>query len=249
MGNNERKTGNRFYFLQVKPLLKDDNLAGETKMRERLLTSGRSSDDDRQHLLFMNYALFGNTDNPGSSSIYYAVDNDNAGRINIALKNVLNYLGHKDIYNKHEKQLEELEQEHQGLSKYGAMVVIGVPEDKLADCVYFTTFGGPKKKIHIEGIGETDDIKTIIATLRNNPEKIKDSDRLEFALTMTQDEHGGLNPKSGIKVYMFDAADPEKLAVFRKKEHLLLEQIKQEIRQKKSEKSAVTASQFICDAL
>ena len=66
---------------------------------------------------------------------------------------------------------------------------------------------------------------------------------------MTQDKHGGLNPESGIKVHMFDAADPEKLAAFRKKESLLLEQIKQEIEQEKSKESAATAGQFIRSAL
>ncbi len=238
-----------FIFLHVKPLLKDNNFADETEMRERLLTSGRSSTDDRQHLLFMNYALFGNTDNLGSSSVSYAADNSNVGSINVSLENVFNYLGHEDIYKKYEKQLQGLEQEHQGLSKHGSMVVVGVPENKLADSVYFTTSGGPKKKIHIEGIGETDDIKAIIRTLRHAPEKIKDSDQMEFALIMTQDKHGGLNPESGIKVHLFDAADPERLAVFRKKESLLLEQIKQEIRQEKSKESAATAGQFIRSAL
>ncbi len=222
-----------FIFLHIKPLAKDDNLTDETEMREQLLRSGISSDDDRSHLLFMNYALFGNTDKLGSSSIWYATKYKSCP-INISLKNVFNYFGHEDIYKKHEKQLEGLEQEYQGLSKYGSMVVVGVPEDRLADCVYLTNCYGGKQKIDIEGIGETDDIKTIITTLRHAPEKIFNSDELEFVLIMTQDKHGGLNPESGIKVQRFDAADPEKLAAFRKKERLLLEQIKQEIKQEKS---------------
>ena len=239
-----------FIFLHVKSLLKNDNLAGEIEMKKRLLTSGSSSDDDWQHLLFMNYALFGNTGFNLASSIFYAANNKNAGSRNISLKNVFNYLGHEDIYKKYEKQLQELEQEYKGLSNYGSMVVIGVPEDKLADSVYLATGSGQKVKMDIEGIGETDDIKTIITTLRHAPEKIKDSDKMEFALIMTQDKHGGLNPESGIKVHMFDAADPEKLAVFREKESLLLEQIKQEIEQEKSKESAeTTAGQFIRSAL
>ncbi len=239
-----------FIFLHVKPLVKDENLTDETEMRERLLMSGRSSNDDRQHLLFMNYALFGNTGNLGNSSVGYAAGNDNVGSINISLKNVFNYLGHKYIYKKYEKQLQELEQEYKGLSKYGSMVVIGVPEDKLADSVYLATDFGQKVKMYIEGIGETDDIKTIIVALRYAlPERIKNSDLLQFVLIMTQDKHGGLNPESGIKVHLFDAADPEKLAVFRKKESLLLEQIKQEVEQEKSKKSTATAGQFIRSAL
>ena len=254
----KEKSVTDFIFLHVKPLLKDNNLAGEIEIRERLLRSGSGSDFDRQHLLFMNYALFGNTDYLGSSSVDYVAKNKNAGSINIPLKNVFNYLGYEDIYKKYEKQLQELEQKYKELSKHGSMVVIGVPEDRLANCVYLTTSGGPKKKIHIkgisetpiEGIGETDDIKAIITTLRNAPEKIKDSDQMEFALIMTQDKHGGLNPESGIKVHMFDAVDPEKLAAFKEKESLLLEQIKQEIRQEKSEESAATtAGQFIRSAL
>ena len=238
-----------FIFLHAKPLLKNDNLAGEAEMRERLLRGEWSSNNDKKYLLFMNYPLFGNVCNKGSSSIFFALKNDNDGKINISLKDVFDYLEYKDIYKKYEKQLQELEQEYQGLSKYGSMVVIGVPEDKLADSVCLTASDGWKVKVYIEGIGETDDIKTIITTLRHAPEKIKDSDRMEFALIMTQDKHGGLNPESGIKVHMFDAADPEKLAVFRKKEHLLLEQIKQEIEQEKSKKSAATANQFIRSAL
>ncbi len=240
-----------FIFLHVKPLLKNDNLAGETAMRERLLRGEWNSNNDEKYLLFMNYPLFGNVSNAGSSSIYFAIKNHNESKINISLKDVFNYLGYKDIYKKYEKQLQELEQEYQGLSEYGSMVVIGVPEDRLADSVYLTNFisDGPKVKIDIEGIGKTDDIKTIITTLRHAPHKIKNSDWMEFALIMTQDEHGGLNPESGIKVHMFDAADPEKLAAFKEKEHRLLKQIKQEIEQEKSKESAATAGQFIRSAL
>ena len=31
-----------------------------------------------------------------------------------------------------------------------------------------------------------------------------ESDGIEFCLLMTEDKHGGLNPKSGIKVYPFE---------------------------------------------
>ncbi|KKL88942.1 hypothetical protein LCGC14_1919630, partial [marine sediment metagenome] len=90
--------------------------------------------------IFMNYQLFGNVCNKGSSSIFFALKNDNDGKINISLKDVFDYLEYKDIYKKYEKQLQELEQEYQGLSEYGSMVVIGVPEDKLADSVYLTNY-------------------------------------------------------------------------------------------------------------
>ena len=64
-------------------------------------------------------------------------------------------------------------------------------------------------------------------TLRTNPEKIENSDQLEFCMPMTWDLT--LNPDSGIKTFSFNAANQKKLAAFNKKADALFEKIKKDI--------------------
>jgi hypothetical protein len=64
-------------------------------------------------------------------------------------------------------------------------------------------------------------------TLCATPEKIKNSDKLEFCMAMTWDL--ALNLESGIKIYSLNAADQEKLAAFNAKSDALFARIKQDI--------------------
>ncbi len=235
------------------PHLKQEetNLDKEQKTRKRLIKYGRchiclknKSEELRQKILFMNYALFGNVTNDGSSSAYYFVANNNVGNIHISLEDVFRFNQYSSYYEKYKNKLNALEQEHKELSELGNMLLIAIPEDKLKDCVYLCGSGGYKRSIPIKNNGilaklgirfhKTNDIKTIMDTLRTNPEKFENpdlpyqnSDRLEFGMPMTWDLT--LNPDSGIKIFNCNAADPEKLAEFNKKYDALFEEIKKDI--------------------
>ncbi len=222
-----------------KPQDNKDQLIQEKKLRKETLDKG----GNRNRLQFLNWGLFSNCSDLGSNSISYVLNNSNGslplaiqemqGR-GFSIKSIFDNLGYTHIYEKYKDQLSNLEQEHNNLSEHGQMLLFAVPKDKIKDCVYLTRAGGPKVKISIDGIGDTDDINIIMETLRNNPEKIADTDRIQFALVKTWDF--ALNPeKSGIKVFPFNAADAdsEKVKEFRAKEEELFRQIKQDIMQSK----------------
>ena len=106
--------------------------------------------------------------------------------------------------------------------------MIAIPQESIANCVYLAHPGGYKKTITIDW-RKTDDINKIMHTLKNNPEKIRNTDRLEFCLVMTQDQQGGMNPDSGIKIIPIRAVDPEEWKAFEAKQDALFEQIKDAI--------------------
>ena len=177
--------------------------------------------------------MFGNSNFNGCNSVYYFLDNHNAGtgfNGTISIKSVFDDLGYTHIYEKYKDQLTDLEQEHNNLSKYGQMLLFAIPKDTIKDCVYLSKSGGSKERVFIDGVGNTDNINIIMETLNNNPEKIANTDNLEFVLVKTWDF--ALDPeKSGIKVFPFNAtdADSEKVKAFRAKEDELFQKIKQDI--------------------
>jgi len=222
-----RKSVQDYLFAHVKPQPTTAQLEQDNVTREQLMRVGRTDGASRQKLLFMNYALFGNATNLGSSSADYMASNNNAGNVAISLRETFDHLGYQDIYAKYKEELTQLENEHKELSKYGNLLLVGVPQDKLPECVYLSLTGGAKRTIEIKGVGKTDDIKLIMDTLRTNPEKIWNSDQLEFCMAMTWDM--ALNPESGIKIFSLNAADQEKLVAFNAKSDELFARIKRDI--------------------
>ncbi len=210
------------------------DLDNEQKIREQLLKHGEClicpETSARQKVLFMNCPLFGNTTRPGCSSAHYFANNKSEHSIHASLKDVFHLYGYSSsYYKKYKNELEELEQEHKNLSKTGNMLLIAIPKDKLKDCVYLCGASGGKQSINVPNIGETYDIETIMNTLHTNPEKLEDSDGLQFCMPMTADLT--LNPYGGIKISSFNAADKEKFAAFNKKSDALFDEIKQDIEQ------------------
>ncbi len=216
-----------------KPKNSKNQLIDEKMLHEKILSNG----GNRNRLQYINWAIFANDDNNkpiGNNSINYILRDYNTGtglygRI-ISIETVFDNLGYSDIYKKYENQLNELEQEHKNISKYGQFLLFAIPKKKIENYVFPVISGGQKAKIFIEGIGDTDDIKIVMEKLLNNHEKIKyGTNVIEFALVKTWDHEGSLNPESGIKVFAFNAADPEKMKAFNKKQNQLLRQITQEI--------------------
>jgi hypothetical protein len=54
------------------------------------------------------------------------------------------------------------------------------------------------RTINIRGIGQTPDINVIMETLNHNPEKMEETDKLEFCMIMAQHK-GGLDPAPAFK--------------------------------------------------
>ncbi len=219
-GLKNNRSIKEFLFAHVKQV----QTGQQTTLRTEIVGRGESLEQDRQHLLFMNYAFFNNSTNLASCTANYILTNNNYIKPSINLETAFELNGYQKIYQQFKSQLEELEREYQKLCNYGSLLLIAIPQEHLADCVYLARPGGDKKAITIDG-QETNDINLIMHTLRTNPEKIKDTD-LEFCLVMTQDNHGGMNPDSGIKIIPIRAVDPEEWKAFEAQQDALFEKIK-----------------------
>ncbi len=221
-----KKSALDYLFIHCKkPCTDETQLKKEKELRSYILKTGRE-ESTREKLLFLNYAFFGNEKNNGSCSAHYFLDNSNVHPIHLYLEDVFEILGYKSYYQKYQDELEDLEDEHDTLSAYGQVLMIAVPKIILSDCVYFAKQGGYKNNTFISGLGYTDDILTIVDTLRTQPEIVTDSNYIEFCLVLTDDM---LTPDTGIKVYAYNVADPDIVAQFDKKSDALFERIKKDI--------------------
>ena len=132
---------------------------------------------------------------------------------------------HESIYNKFKNEIESLATEYNKKSICGNALFIAIPKSQIDECVFPVSVGGFKRSVYIHGIGKTSEMKIIMETLRNSPEKVRSTDRLEFCLIMTQ-KKGGLDPDIGIKVFPILSGDPAKIAELKKKEDVLFAKIK-----------------------
>ncbi len=231
---SERQLSN-FIFAHInKPIT---SLTEEESLRKEIITEGNREgscndpeDQRRQHMLFMNAGLYYNSNYTWSNSAHYVLTNGNVNEhINFTLKNIFDHfeLGH--LYTKYQTELEQISQEHAALSRHGNLLLVAIPEHQIKDCVTCVKPYGYKKTTFIDGIGETDDIKIIMDTLRTEPQKIKDFDSIEFILAMTADRYGARNPDSGIKFFEFNTVAQDKWTAYKTKENALFERIKSDI--------------------
>ena len=231
-----------FLFAHVKPLLKSEQeKADEEAIRQYLLLYGRKPQDNhtRQKLLFLNYAYFAQMRDMGSNTAHYVAANRNWGSvpINIFPKDAFKIFGFEHIYEKYASQIENLQKEHESSGQFGNTLIVAVPKDKVHHYVFLCEAGkgssgrgGVRRAVYIDGIGITDDIKIIMETLLNNPEKIQDCDDLEFCLIMTQLE-GGLDPHTGIQIHPLISGDKTTIIQLQEKERQLLRLIENDIKQ------------------
>jgi len=221
-----KRSVNDFLFVHCEKLYQtQDELKKESKLRKHILKHG--GQNHREKLLFLNYAFFGNENNWCSSSAYYLLNNYNSFDIKITLKDVFTMLDYKTYYAKYKDELAELEDEHRALTSTGHLLLVGIPKTILTDCIYVSGGGGILAYPTIEG-KMTNDITLIMNNLANHPEKILNTDVIQFCLILTGDL---LTPDSGIKVYSYNIADPVKLAHFEKKSADLFARVKQDIEQ------------------
>ncbi len=215
---NNQSTNN-FLFAPIKEPLSEQQRHLEYLYKNFLFSHGRFfsgnyKDETRQLLLFMNYALFANSQNPGSNTALYIWENANVGQVSLSAQEACRMLGCTQVYDRFKREIDALEVEYKSAGKYGNALFIAVPKDKIHKHVFAAKPGGAKIGVEMEDGNQIDDIKEIMETLLHNPEKLKDSDRIEFCLIMTQ-KKGGLDPRSGIKIIPIVTGDEQKLKELR----------------------------------
>jgi hypothetical protein len=219
-----KRTVSDFIFAHCeKPCQAKEELDQEIKLRQQILTQGGES--YREKLLFLNYAFFGNENLSSSSSAHYLLNNFSALDIKVSLQDIFSMLDYQGYYDSYRTELESLEEEHKKLTPHGHLLLIGVPKAKLKDCMYISGSGGIQKSAYING-KPTNDIELTMHTLRHYPERMSDSNIIQFCLVLTGDM---LTPDSGLKVYSYGLADPVQLAAFDKKSNELFARIKKDI--------------------
>lgn len=244
-----KQSVDNFLFAHVKDLVEtEDAKFEEDVLRKTIRIAGTQVDSDhpdkvdaqrRQMILFMNYAFFANSAVKGSSSSFYVYNNHNSptGRkIKLSGDSSFSFLGYEWLYKKYSAEIDKLANDYAELSRFGNLLLIAVPKDSIKKYVYLAESGGMPRTINIQGIGQTSDINVIMETLNNNPEKMEETDKLEFCMIMTQHK-GGLDPATGIQIHPFVSGLPEKVKELQIRETALFAKMKADIQDQEKEKS------------
>jgi hypothetical protein len=254
-GLRKNKSVENFLFAHVKDLIEtpeaqfEEDITRKTIHMAGAIKESESYDVDisrRKKILFMNYAFFANAGNVGSNSPSYVTANANSpmgSAVNISAEEPFTLLGYKWIYKKHEQEIEQLAQDYNNLSKYGNMLLIAVPKDKIYKYVYLCKSGGLQKPLEKKDGTQITDIRIAMETLLKTPETLKDSDRVEFCLIMTQ-QKGGLDPSTGIQIYPLLSGDPEKLKALQAREKVLLDKITADVKEAEKQQALQRAAKI-----
>ena len=225
---------NKVAALRFDSELKKSTLEKHTLLRRTLLSKGISFMDYDQRLfqkysLSLNSALFCNKD--GSNTLKYLLDDDCERPVELDLEQMFHKLDMKPYFDRYHSEFLELQKLHHEASNFGAGLVLSFTPEMLKHSVYVCNGNGRKRKVHIEGLGDTDDIQQIIDTLRKSPEKIDNLDNLEFVFVLTKDcalNHEVME-KGAYKTIPFNLADKQKLALYEQKRDALIVKIKSDL--------------------
>jgi len=221
------KVGNDFSFLRFNQQEKIENFRADS--------------------LFLNHALFGNSQFAGNSSMYYFLKNSNVSIADLNPEELFKANNLQAYYSKYAEEIQNITQLHSEASQYGNMLLVSVPENKLK-WVLPTINDGCIVPVNCKGM-ETSDTKTVLETLKKNPKAIyqqrtfkygdytsvtynRDSDGLEYILPLNTQY--ALDPKNGPRIYQFNAADKEKLKKYTEARDALFAKIKQDFEQDKA---------------
>lgn len=217
-----------FLFAHIVPPVAEHDKDKEAALAKEIIETGRTYEFEvRRRLLFMNYGLFANAKNKGSSSACYALENCNAGNVRIELEDSFKHFDAMDIYHKYQKELQKLEKDYSTLG-YGNLLMIAVPKQKIKDLVYLAVTGGGKSQVYYKDGNLAEGMDQIMEALCNEPEKLLETDTLEFCMPMTQKD-GGLDPQTGIKVIPFVLGDKKRVEALKKREQELFDRIKADL--------------------
>ncbi len=204
-----------FMFTHTKPHIYSHRLKAQEFEQEKALHTQVINEREnipgevRNRRLFMNTGLLGNVNSEGSSSLYYVLKNYNQADARISMRSIFEQFGLQALYEKHKAQCEALEQEAQALSKWGQLLVIGIPKDKISElATYLCISGRPKPAINVGG-QETYDAKRILDARLEDPELA--NNKINWVAAMT--DCALLDPRSGVKIKAIDR--PINLAAFK----------------------------------
>lgn len=192
--------------------------------REELLKEGRNGLDElRPYLFFANYALFGNSTNWGSCSVHYFLKNFNVGDPDITTQNIIDKFGDKALFDRYKAEFEQLEKEFKEIVPNSVLLQLTIPHKALNEYVYLAAPGGYKKTLQISG-EETENVSTIIKTLKTNPKAFNETDQHEFCVVMTPNTVHTLR-EQGAEVRVYGGFEQEKLDAFVAKLEALIARI------------------------
>jgi hypothetical protein len=194
---------------------------------------------NQNYLMFLNYALFNNQF--GSSSARYIAKGDSENGISkyLWVSNMFTYLGLDEYYQQFAFELEQLKNEHRGLTQqtqqtYGHPLVISINPHML-DKVVYISWAGEKEQFGLQDGTTTQDVKYVLNLLRTDPYALADessgqyihSDRNEFALILSLD--GALKPNNGICMYSVPPVERHAWQSYCKKRDALFTRMKESI--------------------
>jgi len=216
------------------------NIKNEKKLRNSLLSSGASSMEDIRRLLFANWAFFANASSfgYGASSAHYIAHNKNCSdQITLTAEQVFIVNNIHHLFPKYKNRIEQLIQEFEETTHYGTCLLLAIPKKSIDKHIFLGQIYGGKTKINIEGFGDTDDMSIIMKILETTPERIKNTDNMEFCIPMTYDKKGALNPESGIKFFAFSPANSSAMDAWYTQMYNLFDEIAADIKDKKNIKN------------
>lgn len=189
--------------------------------------------DSKNRILFMNYALFANSNNRvwGSNSIDLTLKAFNWGKSTLSLEALFTEFGATSLYKKYQQTFETLEKEILASSQYGPILAISMTPEQVKKSVYVACVGGTKCPMIINN-NPTDDVCFIIDTLRKDPQAFTyGCDIVEFCAVIassSKGKHDGLaDPfNTNVQITWFTAHD---MKPFVNKLAHLMETIKKEV--------------------
>lgn len=210
------------------------NLEEEKAIRKKIMRQGEPR-DLRPRLLFMNHAIFGNSDNEGSCTAQYWYENADWSRTTISAPDIFKKLNRPDIYEKYKEDIQKIEILHKQAENKGTWLLLSFDKKFLKNSVYAAAPCGYKTQVLIDN-QNVDKVSKILTTLKTNPEKLGSrSDALEYCLALTKDL--ALNPEyagKDIKIYPFNTAKPKEYGEYCAKRDELMAKIKADLHSAKT---------------
>lgn len=124
---------------------KPRSLSAEKIQRQEIIARGRETQQDRDHMLFLNFPFMGRAKTPGSCTADYIVQNNSMNNGHIDLEKVFEVNGYGNLYIKYKSEIDHLQKMHKNLSASGNLLVVSVREGYLSDLVLEVHVGGSMK--------------------------------------------------------------------------------------------------------
>ncbi|MGE0009288.1 MAG: hypothetical protein AB7F19_01995 [Candidatus Babeliales bacterium] len=198
--------------------------------RKRWLVQGRqknhTAEDISPIVLGTNYALFANSKNHLCSTVQYFVHKFNDFDPKITTSDILAKFSTQDLYHRYKPLLDDIEHEFKKVVPQSVLLQIMIPFHLLKEHVYLSTQGSWKTSIYIHD-KVTDDVYTILHTLKTAPAAFPESDTPVFRIIVTPDSLHILRIQ-GAHILIYGAFDKEKLQQIITKLEQLIERIAQE---------------------